>query len=116
EWLWNLNRPAYEQFETIGRPAGLFLYAVAIAATASGLGLLRRRKWAWWIAVLTFAVNCCGDLVSLFILGDWIKGFGGVAVSGTFIYLLTRRSVRDYLEPASSKPSPAHHPLESKRP
>jgi hypothetical protein len=114
EWLWNLNRAAYEQFQVIGRSAGVFLYAVGLATAAAATGLLRGRKWSWWMALAVFAVNCLGDIVSLFVTGEWVKSAVGVVVSGSFVAALISGSVRDYVSAANS-PSTNRRPPESIR-
>src|SRR5207248_5345019 len=97
EWLWNLNRPAYVQFQAFHRAAGVLLYALGIGTFAAAVGLLRGRKWAWWIAVLVFAADCCGNVVSLFVIGDWLKTGVGLIVSGVFLFCLTSAGVRNYV-------------------
>src|SRR5439155_25080023 len=67
EWLWNLNRPAYVQFQAFGRVPGALLYALGVGTAAAAVGLLRGRKWAWWFSIVLFAVNGCGDAVSFFL-------------------------------------------------
>ncbi|MGD0735730.1 MAG: hypothetical protein ABR976_11310 [Terracidiphilus sp.] len=92
--LWNLNRPAYIAFEKFGRLSGVLLLAVCAGACAAGVGLLRRRRWAWLIAVTLFAMNGLGDLASLFLMHDLVKGFSGLLVAGVFLYLLTRPGLK----------------------
>src|SRR5260370_1295360 len=71
--LWDLNPPAAAAFHAMGRIAGVMLLALAVGTFAAGVGLLRRRKWAWWFAVLLFAIDVMGNLVSLRATGDWLK-------------------------------------------
>lgn len=96
--LWNLNRPAYLQFQKLGLAGPLFLYIVGVISCVTAFGLLRRRRWAWWLAILTFAVNILGDLVSLVVTRDWIKTAAGLIVSATFLFFLARRGVRSSLD------------------
>jgi lysylphosphatidylglycerol synthetase-like protein (DUF2156 family) len=96
ERLWELNRPASAVFHAVGRLAGVLLLALGVGTATAATGLLRRRKWAWWFAVLLFVIDGCGDVVALFITGDLFKGAFGVAVSATFLYFLTRPRVRWY--------------------
>lgn len=67
-----------------------FLFAAA--------GLLRRKKWAWWLALLLFAVNGSGDLVSFILTRDWLRSLSGVMIAAGFVYSLSRSSVRRYFE------------------
>ena len=97
--LWALNRPAAGAFRSLGRISGAPLIALGVATAAAGIGLLRRRKWAWWFAVALFAINGCGDLVSFLVTGDLLKSASGVAVAAVFLYALGRPAVRRCLAP-----------------
>lgn len=92
--LWELNRPGAAAFHALGRFSGALLWALGIATAAAAIGLLRRKPWAWWFAVALFAVNACGDVVSLFVTGDLGRAASGLAVASVFLYLLTRPRVR----------------------
>jgi hypothetical protein len=48
--------------------------------------------------VTLFTVNGCGDVVSLYVTGDPVRGAAGVAVAAAFLYYLTRPSVRSYFK------------------
>lgn len=95
--LWALNRPAADAFQSLGRIPGVVLIALGAATAAAGIGLLRRKQWAWWFALALFAINGCGDLVSFFVTGDLLKSASGVALATLFLYALTRPAVRRYL-------------------
>jgi uncharacterized membrane protein (DUF2068 family) len=91
--LWALNPSAAPWFEA-HHAAGVVLVVVAgLAAGAAGVGLWRGHRWAWWLAVLIFAMNGAGDLVRL-AAGEWAPGGSGTLITGAFLVLLTRRSVR----------------------
>jgi hypothetical protein len=94
--LWELNRPGAAVIRAIGRISGVLLLALGIGAAAAAIGLLHRRKWAWWFAVVLFTINGSGDVLALFATGDLLRSAFGVAVSATFLYLLTRTHVRRY--------------------
>jgi hypothetical protein len=94
--LWELNRSASAAFHALGRIAGVLLLALGIGTAAAAIGLLHRRKWAWWFAMALFAIDGGGDVVALFATGDLLRGTVGVAVSATFLYSLTRPRVRQY--------------------
>jgi hypothetical protein len=88
--LWEWNRPAYEfvaeaHLQTM---AGVLLLALGIVAAMAGWGLLRGKQWAWWIAVAVFAANGLGDLLTIVVQRDWVKGGSGVLRSGTRRYFL----------------------------
>jgi hypothetical protein len=94
--LWELNKPGAASFRALGRISGVLLMALGIGTAAAGIGMLNRRKWAWWSAVALFAVDGCGDLVDLFATGELLRTAVGIVVSATFLYFLTRPRVRSY--------------------
>src|SRR6516225_1563300 len=71
--VWELNKPAKALFQRHAKIFGLFLLLLSVGTLFSGVGMLRRRRWAWWFALVLFAVNGAGDLVSLEITGDWMR-------------------------------------------
>jgi hypothetical protein len=95
--IWEMNRPAYIAFEKLGRLSGAILLTLAAMAGSAGAGLLRGRKWAWWIAIALFAINGLGDLINLILTHDLLRGGTGVLIAGVFLFLLTRPGVRHQL-------------------
>jgi hypothetical protein len=96
--LWEWNRPAYafvveEHLQTM---AGVLLLALGIVAAMAGWGLLRGKQWAWWIAVAVFVVNGLGDLLTILVQRDWVKGGSGVLIASVFLFLLMRSGTRRY--------------------
>ena len=96
DWLWELNKPGAALFQAVGRISGVLLLALGIGTAAAATGLLHRRKWAWWFAMVLFAIDGCGDVLAFFATGDILRTACGVAVSATFLYFLTRPRVRRY--------------------
>jgi hypothetical protein len=96
--MWNLNHEAYVSFRRIGTASEVFLFSLAVISGATAVGLLLRRRWAWWVALLLFAVNGAGDGVSLMRTGDVLRFGSGVAIASGFVLLLmlppVRRSIR----------------------
>src|SRR5258708_7907556 len=96
--IWELNKPAAAVFRSFGRIAGVPLVLLGVGTFAAALGLLRRRRWAWWFAVILFAINGIGDLVSLVATGDWVRSASGIVVSSAFLSTLCARRVRLHFE------------------
>ena len=94
--LWELNKLGAALFLSMGKIAGLLLLALSVGTFSAARGLLRGRRWAWWFAVVLFAVDACGDVVSYFLIGDAPRSLVGAAVSGCFLYLLVQRKVREW--------------------
>jgi hypothetical protein len=92
--LWQLNPPAEAAFRAMGRISSVPLLLLGVGTFAAGLGLLHARKWAWWFAVILFAINGAGDLVSFVATGDWLRSASGVVISSAFLWSLIGRRVR----------------------
>jgi lysylphosphatidylglycerol synthetase-like protein (DUF2156 family) len=99
--LWELNKPGAALFRSVGRTSGVFLLVLGIATAAAARGLLRRRPWAWWFAVILFAIDGSGDVVSFFVTGNLLKSLTGVAISSAFLYFLCQSKVRQYFRDGS---------------
>ena len=97
--LWELNKPGAALFRSVGRISGVFLLALGVSTASAALGLLRRKQWAWF-AVILFVIDASGDVVSLFVTGDWFRSIAGVAVSATFLCFLCQRNVREFFKHA----------------
>jgi hypothetical protein len=96
--LWELNRPAYaflsqNRLQSI---AGALLLALGIVTATAGAGLLRGKRWAWWIAVGVFAINGLGDLLTLVVRRDMVKGGSGVLIASLFLFQLMRSGTKRY--------------------
>jgi hypothetical protein len=96
--IWRLNPLAYEQFKAFGGLSGVFLLAVGAVAATAAVGLVRRQKWAWWLALSIFAVNAAGDIASFVITRDLVRSGSGVLVAICFLFFLTRRNVRSFYQ------------------
>jgi hypothetical protein len=95
--LWNLNRLAHQTFQKLGTLPGILFLVLSAVTAAAAVGLLRRRRWAWWIAVAVFVINGCGDLVTLIAAHDLVRGGAGIVVAGLFLFFLTRPEIRQVL-------------------
>lgn len=93
--MWNLNRAAQQQFAFFGKLAGYLLLGIAAMMATTGYGLLKGYKWAWWLAVATFAVNGAGDVVNIFI-GEPLKGIAGLLIAGIFLVVLFRPATKSF--------------------
>jgi hypothetical protein len=94
--IWTLNPRAYAAFARMGSVSGVLLLALCPVAAATAAGLLRRRRWAWWLALATFGVNGLGDMASLVVTHDWLRAGSGVLIAAVFVSLLLRAEVRSY--------------------
>ncbi len=95
--LWELNQLGAAVFRAMGKTAGMLLLALGAGTWVAATELLRGKRWAWWFAMTLFTLNVCGDAVSYLVTADALRSVAGVAVSGTFVYLLGQRKVRRWI-------------------
>jgi hypothetical protein len=97
--LWELNKPGAAAFRALGRrTSGTALLLLGAGTLAAGIGLLERKRWAWWFAVVLFTIDGAGDVVSLLVTGDWLKSASGMVICSAFLYALSRSRVRSYFQ------------------
>jgi uncharacterized membrane protein (DUF2068 family) len=80
-------------FRNLGAIAGLALLLLGAGTLAAGAGLLQGKRWAWWFAVVLFAIDGAGDVVSLVVTADWLRSAAGMAICSAFLYALSRSRV-----------------------
>jgi len=97
--LWTLNKPGEATFRSLGRVSGIPLLVIGAVACAGGVGLVQGKKWAWWLAVVLFAINGCADVVGLIVAGSWVRSGSGLVICAAFLYALSRSGVRAYFKP-----------------
>lgn len=92
--MWEYNRPAHAAFLALGKASGIAFLALGIVAGTAGGGLIRSRRWAWWVAVAIFAINGLGDVVGLIKTRDAVRSGSGIVVAAIFLALLLNRRAR----------------------
>jgi len=100
--MWRLNPEARTAFEGMGRLSSVLLFVVGAVAAGAAVGILRRRKLGWWLAVVLFSVNAVGDAVSV-IQGRIWQGLFGVLISALFLAYLLRPGVRAQFDRPSGR-------------
>ena len=96
--LWQLNKPGAAAFRALGRISGILLLLLGAGTCAAAVGLLQRKKWAWWFALVLFAISGSGDVVSFIVTADWLRSAAGVVICSAFLYSLSRCRVRRYFK------------------
>ncbi len=92
--IWRFNPEARLAFQSMGRLASLLLFVVGAVACGGAVGIYRRRKWGWSLAVMLFSVNALGDAISLLSPGRMLQGSFGVLISGLFLLYLMQPRIR----------------------
>jgi len=99
--LWTLKNsfPPGFKYTTAGMAFGYFLVILGLIILYTGWGLLKGRKWSWWLAVIMLAANGISGVVSL-ALGNFGEIFGILIIAG-FLFYITRPGVREFFEKSS---------------
>jgi hypothetical protein len=100
--IWVYNRPAHAAFQTVGKTSGVGFLVLGLVVGAAAGGLACGRRWAWWLAILIFALNGIGDLVGLLATRDLLRSGSGFVIAVGFLLVLLHRNVR------ASFDQPAH--------
>lgn len=91
--LWNVNPTGHAGLSSLGPVAIVGMAALSVTMVLTAVGLVARRRWAWWVAVIGLVVNATGDLATAIATGD-PRTLIGVPVAGLIVWWLTRREVR----------------------
>ena len=91
--IWLLNPPRRVELAPYAAWIGPGFIALGVPIVATAIGFLRRRRWAWWLALVMLFGNMFGDLAQL-VMGRVFEGLFGVAAVGLVLVYLTRRRVR----------------------
>ena len=99
--MWRLKPEAPGQFARLGSVAIPLMVGVAAACIAASVGLWRRRRSGYRIAIGLLAVNLLGDALNAVLRGDW-RTLIGLPVGGAMLgYLLSSR-VREWFRPPTA--------------
>jgi hypothetical protein len=96
--IWAFNPSAQPVFKAMGRVSGALLWVVGLTAASAAAGLMRGRRWAWWLAIGIFAVNSAGDVVTLLVRHDLVRSATGVLAAAVFLVCLLHRNSRVFFD------------------
>jgi len=100
EPIWRLNPRARENFGTLGALAPVLMVVVCAACTTTAAGLVLRRAWGYWAAVVMLSLNAAGDLIST-IVGTEPRAVIGIPIVLVLLWRLSRPRAREYLHSGS---------------
>lgn len=95
---WVINPTGHAGLTALGRWVGFMFPVLGFTLAAAGIGWLKRRRWAWMLAVVLIAGNAVGDLVRL-ASGAWVEGAVGVLLAGALVIYMTRPAMRYFFKP-----------------
>jgi len=92
--MWVYNQPAHAAFHAAGRTSGVGFLVLGLVVGVTAGGLSGGRRWAWWLAILIFALNGIGDLFGLLATRDLLRSGSGLVIAVGFLAVLLRRNAR----------------------
>ena len=95
EAVWRLNPHARAAFAGIGSWALVLMSVVCVACTLSVIGLWRRLRWGYWLAIVMLIGNSVGDVINV-ILATERRAIIGVPIAVLLLFYLSRRRTREY--------------------
>lgn len=95
EPVWKLNPHAREGFARLGGWAVVLMTMVCIACLLTAIGLWRRLRWGYWLAIAMLIANLAGDVVNM-ISGTERRAIIGIPIVFFLLILLARRGTREY--------------------
>ena len=91
--LWNVNPQGHAGLRSLGAIGIVGMAALSVTMLLTAFGLVARRRWAWWVAVVGIIVNAIGDLATAIATGE-ARTLIGLPVAGLIVWWLTRGEVR----------------------
>jgi hypothetical protein len=91
--MWRIKPAEYAQLRGMGAWVGAGFVVLCAAAAIGSIGILRRRRWGWWFAVVGIGINALADAARI-PMGAVFEGLIGVTVAGAILLWLTRPPVR----------------------
>ena len=95
-YIWRINPHALEAFESMGLWAYLMLVVVAAVCALSAVGVWRRRRWGYALAVSVLAANMVGDAANA-AFGNEPRAVVAVLIVAAVLAYLARSKVRAQL-------------------
>jgi hypothetical protein len=99
--MWKLNPVAGEQLHQLGPAVAIAFLALGAVMVVTTIGWMKRRFWAWALAVVIIASQVVGDLGNA-IRGQYLQGAVGAVIGGALLIYLLQPKVRTAFPRASS--------------
>jgi hypothetical protein len=97
EPVWRLNPHAREGFARMGGWSVALMMMVCIACLVTAIGLWRRLRWGYWLAIAMLIANLAGDVINT-IAGTERRAIIGIPIVLFLLIFVMRRRTREYFE------------------
>src|SRR4051812_38814649 len=91
EPMWRLNPRAREGFHSLGAWAVALMFTVSVACASAAVGLWRKARWGYRLALIILAINLLGDVANVVLGTEPRAAIGIPIVIAIFAFLLSRR-------------------------
>ena len=92
--IWRLNPRAHEKLTSLGVWAVILLSTVSIFCAAAAIGLWRRFKWGYWLAVGLISINLMANVINV-VLGTEPRAIAGIPIAAAIVAYLMRKRIRE---------------------
>ncbi len=91
--MWLLNPLAFQRLARFGQLIGIPFFILSALLALAAIGWIKRRLWAWWLAVAIISTQVLGSAVNFF-LGHLLQGGTGALLAGALLFYLLRSNTR----------------------
>ena len=95
EPLWRVNPRGHEGLLRIGLWAVALLFAASASCAAAAVGLWRRARWGYIVAIALIAINLLSDVANA-VMGTEPRAIVGVPIALALLFYLMSRRVRNF--------------------
>lgn len=96
EPMWRLNPRGHQGLVEMGDWGVLVMVTASLACGVSGIGLWRRRRWGYTVAMITLSVQLVGDILNV-VSGAEPRAAVGIPIVSALLVYLGRPSVKTAL-------------------
>jgi hypothetical protein len=99
EPMWRLNPDAHAAFQSLGQWSIFLMIIVGGVCASAAIGLARRKRWGWQVAIVVLAINLLGDTINAVARHD-PRTLIGIPIGGALILYLMSKRVREFFTQA----------------
>lgn len=98
EVVWRINPHAREGLARLGGWSVTLMSAVFVACLLAAIGLWRRLRWGYWLAITMLSINLIGSIINV-ATGTEARAVVGIPIVLVLLVYLLRNKTRDYFVP-----------------
>ena len=95
EVVWRINPHAREGLTSIGGWSIALMSVVFVACLLAAIGLWRRLRWGYWLAITMLSINLMGSIINV-AAGTEARATVGIPIVLVLLIYLLRNKTREY--------------------